>query len=273
MKRRRPSRRRLRRAMRPRIGRARTRIVKCVFEAEAQSAYRIIPGAAVLSSGTTYFVKVPGWQTNSGGPQAVTYAFTFGLNSLASFPIGNYRLVSQLYDYVKLYKVQVVLRSPINPQVAVQATNTPGQYDFTNWPLQDPVLTYPDYDGWNPMPNIGSSGAVLCPSNGDMTQLLFNKPGVRKHRPFGTIKRTFYPKMLLNACGDNGGQPYPAGSVPVQGGRAGWMVDRASAFFTGQLIVSIPYLGQDASVVNLQPLFYYAICNKWFVGFKTPLYG
>lgn len=200
------------------------------------------------------------------------YAFTFGLNSLASFPVGNYKYVSQLYDYVKLYKVRVCLKNQVKIQ-SLDIGSTTAQYNFTVFPGADPIITYPDYDGFNSMPLVGSSGFQLCPNNGDMTQLLQNKPGAKRHKAWRDITRTFYPKVLLNAAGDNGGTPYPAGSVAMQGGRAGWMANYNANFFTGQLVVAIPYLGQDPGQINMQPNFFYSICNKWYVGFKTPLYG
>nr|WAE42470.1 MAG: capsid protein [Cressdnaviricota sp.] len=254
-----------------RIARPKTAVVRCVFEAESQSTYQIIPGASTLSNGTTQNVWLNGWQNNGGGSQGVMYALTFPLNSLANFPIGNYKQVAQLYDWVKLYKVKVNLIPPIDPQTAVNVSNGTGIYNFTTWPLQDPVISWVDYDGWSPMPNVGSTGFVTCPSNGDMTQLVNNRPGSRRHRPFRPIRRTFYPRQIDLIASDGAGpSTTPLG---VQGKRLGWMTVSNANPFTGQLCIAIPYLGQDATAVNIQPNYRYAISNKWYIGLKCPLYG
>lgn len=250
---------------------ARTRIVKCVFESENLQAWQIQPNGSALTNQQTYASDLPLFYNSGSNYNAVTYACTFPLNFLYTSP-GNYRYVAQLYDFVKLSKVCVKLTSLIDPARAVQTGATSGVYNFSAYPLQDPVITWIDYDGWSPMPIVGGTGVVTAPANGDLTQYVYNKQGARRHRPWGTIKRTFVPKVINLVASDG---TTPSGSpVAIAGKRAGWFTQGNASAFTGQLMIAIPYLGQDSNThVNIQPVAVYSILCKWFVHFKAPLYG
>lgn len=255
-----------------RIPRARTSVVNAVFQSDGISTYKIVPGDGGLTSGTTQQFVLAGWQNNSGGSQAVCYALNFGLNTLAGLAT-NFNAVAQLYDMVKLRKCTVELQPTVDPRRAVQVTNGTGTYNFTTWPLQDPVITYYDADGFSPMPNVSSTGNVVCPANGDMTALLYNKPGARRHDPWRKITRTVVPHEIILIAADNGGKPGYNLFEARQGGPMGWQTVRNQNAFTGQLIIAIPYLGQDNAQINSQPNFEYSLNVRWYVSFKIPLFG
>lgn len=262
-----------------RIGRAKTSIVKCVFESEQIQGWTIVAGTNNLNNQQSYASILPMYfQTSGPLYNAVTYGFTFPLNYLVNAP-GNYKYVSQLYDFIKLSKVAVRFKSLINPTEAVTTGATTGVYNFAAYPQTDPVITWVDYDGWGPMVAVGSSTPLIAPPNGDMTQQVYNKRGARKHNPWGTIKRTFIPRRLDLVATDG---TSPSGSPAlVQGKRLGWQTVNNSAAWGGQLMMAIPYLGQNAQNPNiggntnkdLQPVANYSIFCRWFISFKCPLYG
>lgn len=249
----------------------RTAVVNCVFECENIQGWQIQPNGSQLTNQQNYQGDLPMFYQSGGNYNAVTYAFSFPLSYLYNQP-GNYAYVAQLYDFIKLKKVKLAFTSLIDPARAVQTGATSGVYNFSAYPLQDPVITWIDYDGWSPMPRVGTSGAVQAPSNGDMTQYVYNKQGARKHKPWGTIKRTFVPKALHLVATDGSN---PSGSpATMGGGKLGWMTQLNASVWTGQFMMAIPYLGQDISThLNLQPVANYSILTRWYLAFKSPLYG
>jgi hypothetical protein len=268
------ARRRVRRHAVARIPRAKTSVVNCVFELEKIYGSILVPGASTFGGYNTINYNLPAYTNNSGGNQAVMYSFSFSLNYLNAQG-NNYPYVQQLYDFVKLKKVVVRLKSNVKPQETIQTAALSGSasYDFNTFPANDPVLTYCDYDGWQPMIRVGATGAIPSPSNGDMTQYLNNKPGIRRHNPWGTIKRTFYPRSMMLIATDSASGPSttPTGML---GKRTGWLTSGTANQWTGNLIMAVPYLGTpDAGNVNYQPMFSWTISNLWHVAFKTPLYG
>lgn len=271
------ARRRVRRHAVARIPRAKTAVVNCVFEQEQVYGAVLGPGNTTFNSYNTIVGNLPGYVVNGSGNQAVMYAFSFAPSWLNSSGVGNYGYVQQLYDYVKLKKVKVRFISNVKPMDTIQTTaiTNSASYDFNTMPSTDPVLTYIDYDGWQPMTKVGASGQISSPTNGDMTQFIQNKAGVRRHRMFGSVKRTFYPKQINLIAGDSSSGPTTSANL-VQGKRLGWMLNGSSNVWSGNLIMAIPYVAQpDAGSgnVNYQPKFNWSISNLWYISFKAPLYG
>jgi hypothetical protein len=258
----------------PRIGRARTRIVRALFESENIYGYTLLPAATALTNAQLFQNTIPSW-TSASGNQALTYAFTFNLGQnigSASSP-GNYKYVGQLYDYVKIYKVKVSLIPDVDPKqtLTTGTASIATQIDLRGLPQQDPVISWIDYDGFLPSVQVGGTSPVAVPLNGDYTQYVYNRAGARKHKPFRRINRTFVPKALQLIASDG---IAPSGSpVLLQGKRLGWLPTYNAQPFTGQMLFSLPYIGPDAGKSGLQPQWSYTILTRWFMGFKTPLYG
>lgn len=218
---------------------------------------------------------LPGYVTTGGtNNNALVYAFTFNPSTLVSLPVNNFQYVQQLYDYIKVFKVQCNFKSTVDPRVALQlAAQTSLPYNLGAWPGADPVITWIDYDGYEAMPKVGNTGVVSVPTNGDFTQLVNNKAGAKKHHPYRNIRRTFYPKQINLIAGDSSSGPSGSPST-VQGKRLGWLCQQSSNCYTGNLMMAVPYLGQDfATQLNMQPTLNWAIVCRWFMGFKCPLYG
>lgn len=231
---------------------------------------------AGFGNATTIAQSVPVWVTNGGGSQAACYAFYFNLAILQS-AVGSYSQIAQMYDHFKLFKVELILTPRVDPRVAVNVSNQTATYNFTDWPGSDPVISYVDYDGYNPMLNAGVAGVQQVPANGDMTQLLMNKVGARRHKAWRTIRRTFVPRnIILQANKTVLNLPqFGVPSFSLDPKPAGWRTSIGSQDWTGQLIVAFPYWGNQAGspVANQQPNAVYDINNKWYVGLKAPLFG
>lgn len=272
---------RRRRGMRARggrryIGKLRTAVVNVVFEIEAMNVAGYIPSSTSFSSFNDSTQGLPMSQTNSGGQQAVMWAINMSMNWLSTYNPSNYRFISQLYDYIRLKCVDVILRPLIDPRKAVVTTNQGSTaYNFATYPQNDPVVTLIDYDGWNPMLAVNSATPINCPPNGDMTQQLMNRLGARRHDPWKVIRRRFVPRTCTLVASIQATQPFVTGPGLVQGKRAGWMTTNNQGMWLGQMYIAIPYLGQQLSggFINNQPTGLYSIANKWYLAFKSPLYG
>jgi len=272
---------RRRRGMRARrgrgyIGKLRTAVVNVVFEVEAMNVASYIPSSVTFSNFSDATQGLPMFQTNSGGTQAVMWAINMSMNWLSTYNPSNYRFISTLYDYVKLKCVDVILRPLIDPRKAVTTTNQgSAAYNFSTYPQNDPVVTVIDYDGWNPMLAVNSATPVNCPANGDMTQQLYNRLGARRHDPWHVIRRRFYPRTCSLVASISNVAPVASGPGIIAGRKSGWMTTFNQGIWHGQMYVAIPYLGQlvSSSYVNNQIIGNYSIANKWYIAFKSPLYG
>jgi len=265
------------RGRRLRIGRARTSVVKTVFECENVQAYQIQPGGSTLVNQQQYYGYLPGFYLASSNYNAVTYAFTFPLAFLATYGTNNYNAVQKLYDYVKLSKIRVQFTPSVDPKntYTIAVPSSVASQNLATVPGQDPVITWFEYDGWSPMPNISATSVVVAPANGDMTSYVYNKRGARKHSPWRKIKRTFVPR-IINLIANDGSAPGLTANTMV-GKRAGYMSVGNSSPWFGQMMMAVPYLGADTSPtsvgVNYQPQFNWAILTRWYMHFKVPLYG
>lgn len=260
-----------------RMRRTKTRIVRTVFEVEQTSAFSLVPGAGNLGAATTYVGGLPVYLVNGSGAQAVMYAITPNLNFLFTLTgVSNYAAVSALYDFFRLDKIEYKFVPQVKVDRAVTVTNVPGIYNFTDWPGQDDVITYIDRDGWSPMVAVNGIPNVVSPANGDMTQLVQNKEGARRHKAWTTIRRRFVPVNLgLVATGT---AAYSSATAQVGfRKKASWSPIANSQAWNGQLIIAFPYWGNNqapsAANANQQPEALYSINNTWFISMRAPLYG
>lgn len=286
------SRRRHGRARRRVVGvrRNRTKVVSAVYDSENVCGGVMIPGNSSFyppgaggPSGTYVYASVlPSYQSASGN-QAAAYFFMFNLASCYACNF-SYQTVAALYDFFKLVKVQLTLKCPIDPRrdIAMPIGNSGTQYDFTGSLVYDPDMTVVDYDG------ITLSRTL--PGNGDGTQIVYDRSGVRKHKAFGTIRRTFYPRVLdmHPLCGVTGGvisncAAYPnyvlsSGGPLVQvglsrGRRYGWCTTSQDAQFTGSFGLFSSYKGPNSPGGGIQPAYNWGIQTKWFVKYRDTIYG
>lgn len=236
----------------------------------------LAPTNATFGGWNTFGGSLPAYFTSDSiNFQAVLYSCDFSPSFIAGLTpsIISYNYMRQLYDYVKLYKVKVCLKSTFNPRANLTQATGSTEYDFTNFVGADPVITYIDYDGWTAIPKLGATGSVVSPTNGDMTQALMGRKGARRHKAFASIYRTFYPKQMMLVAGADTTQANPT-TTPnlVQGGKLGWMNAGNLNIWGGNMIIAIPYVGQTNTTSAYQPKYNYTIANKYYFGFKCPLY-
>lgn len=293
--------------MRMRVRRNRTKVLNAVYDVEA------IP-YTFMRAGDTLFTQADGSSTNptnqpfvsnsvldgwydptGSAPIVRPYAFCFNLFQ-ANKNIPAYATISALYDWFRLKKVKVTLRVPIDPKRDITTPLLAGassQYDFQGVPTYDPDMTLVDYDG------IKLQSAL--PTNGDGTQLIYNRTGIRKHRAFGTIRRTFYPRLLTihpqvgqnngtggTNVGEQSGVPgYPNSAIITttsgaitkttltyrKGPRYGWQRDNNDNSYTGVLALFPSYKGPNAPGSGFQPKYHWSVETKWFIAYRDTIYG
>lgn len=283
---------RRRMGMRSRVRRTRTKVVNAVFDSESVKA-------AILQAGGTTFV---GTGAGGGTPltytsllpafaggQALNYQFISNLQQCSAV-CPSYSTIAALYDWFKLKKVTYTFSVPIDPKrdMTISLGTASTAYDFTGALAYDPDMTLVDYDG-----------VVLptaAPTNGDVTQIIYNRTGVRKHKAFRTIRRTFYPRLLSMhpLVGQNNGTQstspaYPNNAVITggtlnvatvatsyrKGPKYGWMRSSTDGSFTGALCLFASYKGPNASssAGGLQPAYNWSVQSKWFVSYRDTIYG
>lgn len=279
--------------MRSRLRRNRTKLLNAVFDTEQLRYSVLLPGATAFTGtgagGGSLYTANGGIAAVAAG-QAANYQFQFNLG-ICNAVCPSYAAFSDLYDWFKIKKVQLTLKPSIDPKrditVALQ-TGSSAVYDFSGALVYDPDMTLIDYDG--------IQTPIVCPANGDCTQFIYNRTGVRKHKAFGTIRRTFYPKLLTMhpQCGQNLGVQtvspaypnnaiYNTGTTYVnqvtstyrKGPAYGWMRAALDNSFTGGLALFTSYKGSNApgGGAGNQPNYVWAIQCKWFVSFRDTIYG
>lgn len=243
-------------------------------------------GAPFIASG-----GLEAWSGTTGASVAANYAFIFNLQQCAG-ACPSYQTIANLYDWFKLKKVSLTLKPAIDPKRDITTslqTGSGAAYDFTGALTYDPDMTMVDYDGVRL--------AFACPANGDCTQIVYNRANVRKHRAFGTIRRTFYPRLLSmhpqvgQVNGQQSNSPaYPNNSNEVgsgvhftaavtttyrKGPRYGWMRSSLDGSYTGTLSLFTSYKGSNSFTggSNNQPFYNWAIQSKWFVAYRDTIYG
>lgn len=277
---------------RMRVRRNRTKVVHYVFDSESVKVALLLAGATTFtgtgtSGGTpyTYTSLLPAFSSG----QAPNFQFISNLQQCAAV-CPNYQTIANLYDWFKLKKVQYTFKVAIDPKrdMTVALGTSTSSYDFTGALCYDPDMTLVDYDGVQ-LPNA-------APTNGDVTQVLYSRQGIKKHRAFGTIRRTFYPRLLSvhpqvgQVAGIQSTSPaYPniattgPGSTLLinvtstyrKGPRYGWMRSSSDGSFTGALCLFTSYKGPNASnsAGGQQPQYNWSIQSKWFVAYRDTIYG
>lgn len=274
-----------------RMRRSKTIVVSWVFDLETLFAASIPIGGKQYGAAAQFGSQLPAYIVTTGAnTAAANYAFIFNLSRLYSSS-GSYQAFAPFYEWFKLKKVQLTLKVGVDPKrdinIPYQAGTPPtgSQYNFTNTMTYDPDLTLIDYDGLQLPFSLGG--------NGDATQIVYNRTGVRRHRAFGTIRRTFYPRFLdvhplvgSSVPGFSLSDAYPivssgGGTNPQmvsvsqsRGRRAGWCRTSQDNSFLGTVHLFSSYKGPDAgSGVASNPIYTWAIQVKWFVSARDTIYG
>lgn len=274
------------RRLRPR--RNRTTILNAVYDTEVVYVCTMAVGSTQFTGQTTRVVSI--LSADVGG-QAANYGFLFNLR-VAYQAVPSYQTIQSLYDWYKLKKVQLTLKSNVAPKsmmtIALGADST-ATYNLQGALNYDPDMTIIDYNG------ITLNSPL--PTNGDATQIIYNRTGIRKHKAFGTIRRTFYPRtinLLATAGAANGAVSsaslYPnvgiyntvsgqttniagVGASFQKGKRYGWCSNSQDLTFTGCLGLFTSYKGPNAPGAGNQPAYSWAVSSKWFIAYRDTIYG
>lgn len=261
-----------------RVGRLRTAVVNAVFECENVEYAINTPGTTTWGNWTsTSGAQLKAWQSLSGGPNAVLYAFRFNPAFLIGQCSGAASLTG-IYDYFKIRYVDLQLRCDVNPRAELTYTQTASsplgagaQLNFLATPNYDPDITFIDYDGIDL--------AQGSPANGDITSQALNRLRARRHRAFASmIRRRFVPRILnlvavTQPPGAPGTNPVTASGVAQLGKRCGWLNGAVNNCFTGQIGLAVSYKGSDTSSQNAQPMYNWAVTAKWACAVKSSLLG
>lgn len=279
-------------ARRSRVGRVRTKVVNYVFDSESVLVTLLLAGATAFTGngtgGATLYSYTSQLPAFSGG-QAPNFCFVSNLYTCSQV-CPNYQTFSNLYDWFKLRKVVYTFTVPIDPKrdMTVGLGTSTTTYNFQGALTYDPDMTLVDYDGIQ-LP-------TAAPTNGDCTQIIYNRTGVRKHRAFSTIRRTFYPRLLSvhpQTGSVNGIQSQspaypniattgPASTLLInvtstyrKGPRYGWQRSQFDNSFTGALALFTSYKGPNANLAagGEQPQYSWSIQSRWYVSMRDTIYG
>lgn len=253
---------------------ARTRVVNGVFEVEGLEYAIGQPGSTSFGAWqTTVNGFLAAYQIVSSQTQAVLYAIRFNPSILFSL-CPDFSSLASLYDYTKIRKVVMRLRTQFNPltQLTQALPSAAGTLiSESGAPGMDHDVSYIDYDGIQLVQGI--------PANGDNTSLSLNRLRARKHKAFSNITRVFIPKSIIplavtQPSGGTGNLPVMASFVGKQGGPSPWMATGANNnVFTGQVGLAFSYKGSDTTAINKQPLYSYTVACEWFISVKSLLLG
>lgn len=264
---------------RRRIGRASTKLATSRFEVDGSVSAAWGPNVdtfgyagAIYTRDTTGLLKAYD-DVIGPGTNARLYRFDFPLDFLNATDRA-YGVISSIYDQVRVNSCYIKLVSSINPRLAYA---TPlGNSDFRQVVDYMPDASWVDYDG-SPVIYTGTAAApsTLIPPNGDVTNYLGNRYGLRRHRAFSTIIRRLKCKFLQPAISQNlnpAANPVPAGAtVPIVRSGRPWQCN-TTGLYTGSIFVAFSYKGQ-LQVPNVQPQFNYAARTGYSVSFRSPLFG
>lgn len=228
-----------------------------------------------VASGSSGFLKMYKTGSVSGiVPQNYIFRFTLGyLYNLSDTP--GYKSITSLYDWRMLRKVVISLKPQEDPRrMLTQTMQTPAsvQYDLTGAVGFNPDVTFVDYDGINLL--------TASPSDNDVTEFVYNRPGARLHRAFRAIRRTFYPKCLSFVMSTTGMNANP-NKAPTNINQLSTSAKRRQGFvgaadnidYTGMMMLAISNKSPLGAGTNTHPKYNYSLEVKWFVTHKGALYG
>jgi len=252
-----------------RVGRSRTTAITTVFDVEQVYAATILPGQNDPGNFTAFNRFLPFQIVNGGGNQAANLVLRFTLSDLTQAAT-NYVSIGNLYDFIKVNSCTVKLVSPVDPRkdVTYAGQNTAGGgtiQDFGGALVYDPNISLVDYDGIHLITSV--------PANGDITSQVYGRFGARRHRQFGSITHTLFPRTLMACAGaPTGGNP-PGSSADYQLGPNGWQRRTNGNIHLGFMLIAFAYCGPDNLSVGIQPVLNWGLQVKWNVSMKSPLYG
>lgn len=219
-----------------------------------------------------------------GFNNAGLYRFSFPLRFTTSNDPA-YTIIAQIYDQIRVNKAWVTLKCTVNPKQQVVYPPLPSpatqSADFTTVPDYMPDFSWIDWDGSAIITCQTGATPTTIPQNGDVTNFIRQRYGLRRHRAFSpTIRRSIKPHITMYAY--SGETPVANPTPPPSNGQQGFQVRKSpwigintTGMFIGSVFLAVSYKGPGDPVgaVNFQPGYFWSMRSGHNVSFKCPLWG